>query len=177
MPPFLYGSDAASLDDDHSSIIFSCACNNAYAETESIAKKLLKKGSAGIVGATKLSWYTVGWSHKDGGGNASIDYYFFDYLINEDETVGQALFDSKLYYLNNFFWWEWESPQNMYDFCLYGDPAMVFEGAVIPGCCVGVRGNASGDEQETLNISDITYLVPSRNVSRKVTSAVMNRRQ
>lgn len=29
----------------------------------------------------------------------------------------------------------------------------------ITGCCVGIRGNASGDEMETLNISDITYLV------------------
>ena len=47
----------------------------------------------------------------------------------------------------------------MYDFCLYGDPAMVLEGAVIPGCCVGVRGNADGDPGESLNISDITFLV------------------
>ena len=27
------------------------------------------------------------------------------------------------------------------------------------GCCIGIRGNANGDEGESLNISDITYLV------------------
>ena len=27
------------------------------------------------------------------------------------------------------------------------------------GCCLGIRGNANGDEAEDINISDITYLV------------------
>ncbi len=27
------------------------------------------------------------------------------------------------------------------------------------GCCIGIRGNANGDEGEDINISDITYLV------------------
>jgi hypothetical protein len=27
------------------------------------------------------------------------------------------------------------------------------------GCCIGIRGNANGDEFENVNVSDITYLV------------------
>ena len=32
-------------------------------------------------------------------------------------------------------------------------------GDACDGCCVGIRGNTNGDEQESINISDITYLV------------------
>ncbi len=28
-----------------------------------------------------------------------------------------------------------------------------------PGCCKGIRGNANGDTEEDINISDITYLI------------------
>jgi len=124
---FIRNSDVSALDDNHPSIIFSCSCNNGWPEQDNLGKELLNHGSAGIVASTRISWYTIGWQYWKGG-NASIDYYFFYYMINNDEKVGNALFDSKIYYLNHYFWWGWQSQQNMFDFCLYGDPALIQEG-------------------------------------------------
>jgi hypothetical protein len=121
---FLGNSDVSSLDDGHPSLIFSCSCNNSWPELDNLARRLLAAGSAGIVASTRVSWYTIGWLDESEGGNASIDYYYFYYMIKESESLGNALFDSKIYYLNHSFWWGWESQQNMFDFCLYGDPSM-----------------------------------------------------
>ena len=135
------------LDNDHSSIVFSCSCNNGWPEYNNLAKQLLRKGSAGIVASTRISWYAVGWSYPSHGGNASIDYYFFHYLINNSEKVGNALFDSKVYYRNHFFTWGWQSQENLFDFCLYGDPALVREGVE-----VGARVVATSPVQNKLSV-------------------------
>jgi len=150
---FISNSDVSSLDDDHPSLIFSCSCNNGWPEVSNLGKELLKYGSSGIVASTRISWYTVGWLDETWGGNASIDYYFFHYLINADEKVGNALFDSKVYYLNNFFWWEEASQQNMFDFCLYGDPAL--ERGGVPSAGLFIRGDANCDGR--VDISDVVY--------------------
>ena len=154
---FCATSDVGLLDNDHPSIVFSCSCNNGWPEVNNLARSLLLSGSAGIVASTRISWYTIGWDYWHGG-NASIDYDFFRYLITDEENMGQALFDSKLYYLSNYFWWEWQSQANMFDFCLYGDPAMVYKG-VVGGCCTGIRGNVNNDPDDKVNISDVGYLL------------------
>lgn len=124
---FLENADAHSLDDEHPSIIFSCSCDNGRPEVNSLARELIKYGSVSIVAATRTSWYAEGWQDESDGDNGSMDYYFFHYLINENERVGDALYDSKIYYLNHFFWGQWECQQNMLAFCLYGDPALIRE--------------------------------------------------
>ncbi len=129
--PLLSTTDVNSLDDDHPSIIFACSCENGWPEANNLGKMLLKQGAVSIIASTRVSWYTIGWQDKDDGGNESIDYYFFHYLINDDKNVGSALFNSKIYYLNNFFWWDWESQQNMFTFCLYGDPALIRSGRAV----------------------------------------------
>ena len=122
---YLSSSDNTNLNDGKPSIVFSCGCNNAYPEdSDNLGKSLLVNGSVGYVGSTRLSYYTVGWEDESYGGNAAIEYYFFKYLVNQGQTCAEALYNSKLYYLNNFDWWEWQIYQNLYDFCLYGDPAL-----------------------------------------------------
>jgi len=150
---FISNSDASSFDDDRPSLIFSCSCNNGWPEVDNLGKELLKYGSSGIVASTRISWYTVGWVDETWGGNASIDYYFFHYLINADEKVGDALLDSKVYYLNHFFWWGEASQQNMFDFCLYGDPAL--ERGGVPSVDLFIRGDANCDGR--VDISDVVY--------------------
>ena len=119
-------SDCALLNDSYASIIFACSCNNGYPEYSNLGKNMIKRGSAGIVVSSRLSWYSIGWKHQNHGGNASLDYYFFYYLINNDNRVGDALFNSKVYYSNHFMYssWGWICWQNMFDFNLYGDPSL-----------------------------------------------------
>ncbi len=153
---FVQNSDAASLDDGHPAIIFSCSCNNAWPEATSLARTLLKNGSAGIVGATRISWYNENWEDESSGGNASLDYYFFYYLIHQGEKVGDALFSARIYYFNYLFWSlndpDWTPQANMLDFCLYGDPSLVREGISNFLC-----GDCNGDGN--IDVGDVIYLI------------------
>jgi hypothetical protein len=152
---FCKNTDESALDDDHPSIVFSCSCNNAWPEQDNLARRLIYKGSAGIVASTRISWYTIGWDYYNGG-NASIDYEFFDYMINDPMPVGDALFASKIFHLNNYFWWGWQSQANLFDFVLYGDPAMVREG-VLAYACGDVNGDGSVDMLDILDLINYLY--------------------
>ncbi len=153
---FFQNSDATSLDDNHPAIIFSCSCDNAWPEKNNLAKTLLKNGSAGIVGATRISWYNENWEDESSGGNASMDYYFYYYLIHQREKVGDALFSARVYYLNHLFWSlndpDWTPQANMLDFCLYGDPSLVREWISSYTC-----GDCNRDGN--IDVGDIIYLI------------------
>ena len=67
--------DCYLLNDSYASIIFACSCNNGDPDNNNLGKALIKQGSAGIVASSRLSWYSVGWSHQSHGGNASMALY------------------------------------------------------------------------------------------------------
>ena len=122
---YFTSSDCVDLNNDKPSIVFSQSCLTASPENSgNLGKSLLEYGSVAYIGATRLSWYTVGWDDESYGGNQAIVYYFFKYLISQDQPCGKALYNCKLFYLDNFDWWEWVIFQNLYDFCLYGDPTV-----------------------------------------------------
>ena len=122
---FISSGDCNTLNDDKPSIVFSAGCKTAYPENpNNLGKSLLVNGSIAYVGATRNGWYTLGWDDESNGGCQAIEYYYFKYLINNDQTCGKALYNCKSYYLNNFDWWEWHIYQNLYDYCLYGDPSI-----------------------------------------------------
>lgn len=126
--PFIENANTASLDDDYPSIVFGSACMNSYPEVDNLGTRLLERGSSSIVAATRAVAGPFGRQHKDVGGNISCNYYFFHYLISEENKVGEALFNSKNYYHDHFLssgFWDY---QNLYANCLYGDPALVREG-------------------------------------------------
>ena len=127
-------SDAPSLDDDHPSIVFanSCWCGQPDGPSKCLAQKFLEQGSSGMVASTRVSWYFTGWSGPGDGGNASVDYYFFDELLNGEKKLGEALFDAKVTHSTNHVTplSSWHEQMNMFDFCLYGDPSLIWEGAV-----------------------------------------------
>ena len=124
-------SDCNTLSDTYPTIIFANSCDNGYPERTSLGRTMIRHGSAGIVASSRMSWYTVGWQQQNHGGNASLDYSFFDYLMNHNDKVGEALFDAKVYYANHFMFrsWGWVCWQNLFDFNLYGDPALNWQGA------------------------------------------------
>ncbi len=132
-PVFFQMGDESQLDDDYPSIVFSASCCNAKPGGPNVARSLLANGSAGIVAATELAWYNCGWMAPDDGGIASIDYHFFRYLLAQGETVGQALYDAKVYYHDYLFEAYpgddiWSPQQNMMSLNLYGDPSLILEG-------------------------------------------------
>jgi len=135
--------DCYSLNDSYASIIFACSCNNGDPDNNNLGKALIKNGSAGIVASSRLSWYSIGWRHQSHGGNASIDYYFFDNLINNNNRVGEALYNSKVYYSNHFVYdsWGWVCWQNLFDFNLYGDPSMCYTGLNPSNNSFNISGN------------------------------------
>ncbi|MBU4194348.1 MAG: hypothetical protein KKF66_05060, partial [Actinobacteria bacterium] len=125
-PSLVTSADAASMDDAHPSVVFSCSCNTAWPENaNSMDKAFMKQGASAFVGASRISWYRVGWANKDGGGNASIDYFFYKSLL-EGNSAGKALRDSDLQYRNNYWFGGWDDCHhaNLCGFNLYGDPSM-----------------------------------------------------
>jgi hypothetical protein len=111
------------------SILFSCSCNNGWPDyANNFVRELLKNTSVGVVASNRISWYRIGWTTYNGGGNASIDYHFIEGFANYNYYIGDALNYSLNTYYANYFWWGWQSAQNIYDFNLYGDPSMYYFG-------------------------------------------------
>jgi hypothetical protein len=132
--PFIYIDDAPSLDNTHPSIIFAASCSNAEG-VDNLARSLIGNGAIGIVAATTYGWYTPGWQSPADGNIMSLDYYFYYYLIAQNDKVGDALFSSKMYYFNYLYFpdpWggdpDWTPQQNMLDYVLFGDPSLVRAG-------------------------------------------------
>jgi len=122
-------ADITALDNSHPSIIFSNSCASGAPDLNSLGKNLIKNGGVVVISPARIAYYAIGWVSPDWGGIASIDYFFFDVLLNNSWTVGRSLFYSSVYYYNNFFdsgpfsSWGWKSQQNLLAFQLYGDPA------------------------------------------------------
>jgi hypothetical protein len=155
---FLSSSDTTALDDSKPAIVFSCACDNSDPSvSNNLGKSLLERGAVTFVGATQVSWYAVGWQDESWGGNAAIDYYFFEYLINQNQKAGQALYYSKVYYRDHFGWsgWGYAWWMNMFDFCLYGDPAvgMAQETPIVVTSCDSI-----GTERDQFALGDTVYV-------------------
>jgi len=123
---FISSFDTADLNDDKPSIVFSCSCSNSDPRNQNnLGKNLLGNGAVAFVGATYYAFYFFGWDDKNDGGMMSINYYFFDHMINSDQTCAEALYNSLLYCWNDD---EITSIYvNMLVFCLYGDPSVSFE--------------------------------------------------
>jgi hypothetical protein len=130
--PFFNNGNVPSLDDGHPSINFCCSCNNAWPEQDNVARRLIQRGSAGIAACTRTSYLADGWDDENDGGVESTDYYFFHYLIDESERIGDALFDAQVYYYNHFFWWGYISQHNIFSLNLYGEPSLERQGFAVP---------------------------------------------
>ena len=114
------------------SVLFSCSCNNAWPDNgNNLIRSLLQYASISVVGANRVSWYSIGWLTHTNGGNASIDYHFLEGIVSNNYNIGDALNYSYVTYFNNYFWWGWQSAQNIYDFSLYGDPSLFYFGKTV----------------------------------------------
>lgn len=154
---FITSEDTRALDDSKPFIAFSCSCTNAYPEeSENLGVSLLKNGAVAFVGATRESIYFPGWQNASDGGNMAINYKFLQYIINENKTVGEALFQALTY-----SWYHDETPvfRNMLVFNLYGDPSLsfnTFDGLDVPQKPKSPTGPFA---VEPNTIANLSYLV------------------
>ena len=122
-------SDANSLDDDHPSFVYQCSCTNGYPENSyNLGVSLLNNGAIATVSASRVSWYAVtSWrtSLKYYCDNASIGYYYGEELIVNEKPAAVALYDVKSDMgAHQYTFWGGSHWMNLFDFNLYGDPAL-----------------------------------------------------
>lgn len=159
-PYFIHNSYVPYLTDTHPSITFHLSCNNAWPELPNLARELIRHGSAGTVASTRPAWYAKGWDHESDGLVASNDYYFMHHLVTNGETVGEAVYNSKVSYANNFVFDFYNHQHNLFDYVLYGDPALRREGVSVT--CADNDGDGvfdSGEPQgmcQTDNCPDVS---------------------
>ena len=125
----LESSGTSSLNDNFPSFVYQCSCNNGYPEfSNNLGTALLYNGAICTVSASRVSWYAVtSWSTglKYYCDNASIGYYYGNELVINDKKAGVALYDVKSDMgANQYTSWDGAHWMNLFDFNLYGDPAM-----------------------------------------------------
>jgi hypothetical protein len=140
----------SNLDDDYPSIVFAISCNVGYPEPNPYGRcgvDLLTKpdwgASAGIVSSSRPASVSGDWK-TNGGGTEQICYDFNRQMIAEDKRVGDALYDGKYDAHTNYGWDHLYEYMNLYNFNLYGDPALVVAGATA-GITDSAREEAGGE--------------------------------
>lgn len=156
------------------SIVYANACINGYPEQTNLGSELLKTGSAGVITSSRISYYSVGWANQNDGGIASINYYFFNSLVNQGQPLGVALRNADLYNIPAGSGGDaWKIQQNLFDYNLYGDPAMILDKDTTPPTgSVSINNGVENihSTNVTLNISAqdnvrVEQMIVSNNIS------------
>jgi hypothetical protein len=155
------GTVTSNLDDDHPSIVFAVSCNVGYPEANPIGNLgidlLTLPGfgsSVGVLSATRGAAVSVD-PPPTGGGAETMCYEFNRHMINGPsgpERIGDALYDGKFYSNHNYGFDHYYEYKNLFDYNLYGDPALAREG-VAPFVCGDCNGNG------TVEAGDVVYLI------------------
>nr|MBC8460827.1 hypothetical protein [Deltaproteobacteria bacterium] len=124
-------SAAASLIDTYPSHVYMCSCLNGYPENSSnLGTAVLYNGGITTTSASRVSWYagSTSWSTslKYLCDNASIGYYYGQQLVANDKRASVALYDAKsdMGANSTTMWSSGSSWMNLFNFNLYGDPAV-----------------------------------------------------
>jgi hypothetical protein len=126
----------SNLDDDYPSIVCAYSCmvgflDNDLAGNSLLGVDLLTKpdfgAAVGIICNSKVL-YVMDHYPDEEGLVESIYYYFYDFLINNEQLLGDALYNSK-YYINQNYPYYVQSEEYIEYICqyiinLYGDPSL-----------------------------------------------------
>ncbi|MCD6327545.1 Ig-like domain repeat protein, partial [bacterium] len=117
----LTASNCPTLDDTKPAIVYLCSCLNGYPENSgNLAFALLKSGAIAAVGASRVSWYGVGWNAPTSGlTNADLGYQMDKKMAQNSYPVGKALAIAKSTLDPSTYG---ELYMNAFDFNVYGDP-------------------------------------------------------
>jgi hypothetical protein len=137
------------LDDDHPSLVFAISCDVGYPEPNpygNLGIDLLTLpgwgASAGIVSSARPAAISADWKH-DPGGTEQICYEFNRCLIAESKKVGDALYVGKFRAHRDYGWDRVYEYMNLYNFNLFGDPALALSRSVAGGPVVEVDAGGS----------------------------------
>jgi len=131
--------DISSLNDNYPAFVYQCSCTNGYPEaSNNLGTALLYNGAIGTVSASRVSWYAVtSWATwlKYYCDNASIGYYYGEELVKNNKMASVALYDVKSDMGANLNGsWGGSHWMNLFDFNLYGDPAIsLSESSLVSG--------------------------------------------
>jgi len=78
------------LNDEYPAIIFADACSNSDTDYLNIGQAMLKRGSVGFLGATKVAYGCPGWNDPYDGSSQSLDCFFTTHMTSGEFTLGQA---------------------------------------------------------------------------------------
>lgn len=156
----LYTSgDTSLLDDAHPGVVFSCACSNASIWTEDdLMTSLMRNGACAAVGASSSSIYVAGWQGEYFGGNSSLSYMFWKYLLQDGHRIGKALRMADIWMKNNCDWLGNYNRLNLYTFNLFGDPSMKMEAEGDPTVSSINPQNAWNMGQLTITVDGTNFL-------------------
>jgi len=125
-------SDSQALSMEKPPIVYSGGCSQLHGPNNMGRSFIENNAAVAYIGTTDLGFYNITrvWNDESDGGFASIDYYFFYYLISQDQTCGDALSNSKNYFFNHFMFneynpeWIYRCYSTLMGTTLYGDPAL-----------------------------------------------------
>lgn len=164
----------SDLDDDYPSIFFDMSCLVGYPEPSpsswpegwrgNLGIDLLTRpswgASVGVLSATRLAYGgSTNWPYPPGG-MESICYEFNKNIIDKNETIGEALYNSKFYTTTNCPLGGFVEYINMYNYNLYGDPSLNRNGFAIigrPSKPSTPIGKTNGEMYETYNYSSVSF--------------------
>jgi len=103
--PFVDTNTCNYLNDDYPAIIFADACSNSDTDYLNIGQAMLKQGSVGFLGATKVAFGVHGWNNPYSGSSQSLDYFFTTCVTSGEYTQGQSHQISLLEMYTNGLWY------------------------------------------------------------------------
>lgn len=151
-------------------IFFSGSCLNENGSSN-LGKAILEKGGVAFIGSTGISYSPSYFAAPHDGGTGSINYYFVKNLT-AGKTVGESLYTALQEFFENDFYNNIEDPieanlMNIYDYNLYGDPAIIWNVVEKQKECTTTKRNENPivlhidntkDMKITLNIPEKTSL-------------------
>jgi len=129
---FLTSSDSQVLSMEKPPIVFSAGCSQLHGSINMGRRFIGNNAAVAFIGTTDIGYYNITrvWNDENDGGAFSVDYYFFYYLISQNQKCGDALGSSKIYFYNHFMFteydpdWIYRCYSTLYGFTLYGDPSL-----------------------------------------------------
>lgn len=149
---FISNSEALALDNNYAGIVWSTACNTGVPEYVGLGRALMLSGAVGFLGSSRVAYAIGGWADKDDGLVATMNYYYYHYLLNEGLKVGEALGATGELYYANFMGDHVAHYHDLFCYNLYGDPSMTYQG--LSYVCVDTDGDGFGDAGHPENMCD-----------------------